>query len=68
MDFLTLCGAIEARCYPVSAKWHQNEYDVPMTLVTRSKDPALLNENGRIELECLHRMESAWRKRLGLPE
>ena len=68
MDFLTLCGVIEARCYPVSAKWHQNEYDVPMTLVTRSKDPSLLNENGRIELECLHRMETAWRKRLGLPE
>ncbi len=68
MDFLTLCGVIEARCYPVSAKWHQNEYDVPMTLVTRSKDPALLNENGRIELASLHRMESAWRTRLGLPQ
>lgn len=68
MDFLTLCGVIEARCYPVSAKWHQNEYDVPMTLVTRSKDVNLLNENGRIELQSLHRMEVAWRKRLGLPQ
>ncbi|MCR5289166.1 MAG: dihydrodipicolinate synthase family protein [Treponema sp.] len=66
MDFLSVAAMIEARCYPVSAKWHQNAFDVPMTTVTRSKDPALLNENGIHEMECLHRMEIAWRKRLGL--
>ncbi len=68
MDFLTVAAIIEARCYPVSAKWHQNAFDVPMALVTRSKDTSLLNENGIHEMESLHRMESAWRKRLGLPE
>lgn len=66
MDFLTVAAIIEARCYPVSAKWHQNEFVVPMTTVTRSKDPALLNENGMHEMRSLHRMEEAWRKRLGL--
>ncbi len=66
MDFLTIAAIIEARCYPVSAKWHQNAYDVPMTTFTRSKDPALLNENGIHEMESLHRKEIAWRKQLGL--
>lgn len=67
-DFLTLSAITEARCYPVSAKWHQNAYDVPMQLVTRSKDVNLLVENDRNELEALHRRETAWRKRLGLPQ
>jgi len=65
-DFLTLAGVIEARCYPVSAKWHQNKYDVPMSLVTRSKDVHLLGENDINELESLHRMEVALRAKLHL--
>lgn len=65
-DFLTLCGVIEARCYPVSAKWHQNAYDVPMSTFTRSKDRTLLNENGILELQSLHRLECIWRERLGI--
>jgi 4-hydroxy-tetrahydrodipicolinate synthase len=66
MDFLTLAGVIEARCYPVSAKWYQNEYGVPMSLNTRVTNKGLLNENGIHELRSLHRIESAWRDKLGL--
>ena len=65
-DFLTLAAVIEARAYPISAKWYQNEYGVKMTLHTRSKDPSLFNENGRHEIEALKRMEDKWRERLGL--
>ncbi len=66
MDFLTLAGVIEARCYPVSAKYHQNKFDVNMSLFTKAKDVNLLNENGIHELDALHSMEIRWRKRLGL--
>jgi len=65
-DFLTLAGVSEVRAYPVNAKYHQNRVDVPMTLVTRSRDPACLNENARLEVEALIRLEEAWRKRLRL--
>ena len=66
MDFLTLAGVIEARCYPVSAKYHQNKFDVNMSVFTKAKDVNLLNENGIHELDALHSMEVRWRKRLGL--
>lgn len=65
-DFLTLAAVIEARAYPTSAKWYQNEYGVKMSIYTRSKDPSLLNENGMHEVEALKRMEDRWRERLGL--
>lgn len=65
-DFLTLAAVIEARAYPTSAKWYQNEYGVRMSTFTRSKDPSLLNENGKHEIEALKRMEDSWRERLGL--
>ena len=63
-DFLTIAAVLEARAYPVSAKWYQNAYGVPMSITTRSKDPALLNENAIHEIESLKRMEDAWRRRL----
>jgi 4-hydroxy-tetrahydrodipicolinate synthase len=68
MDFLTIAGVIEARCYPVSAKYHQNKFDVKMSIYTKAKDVSLLNENGINELDALHSMEVRWRDRLGLAQ
>jgi len=65
-DFLTVAGVSELRAYPVNAKFHQNLVDVPMTLVTRSRDISCLNENARLEVESLARLETILRKRLGL--
>lgn len=65
-DFLTVAAIIEARCYPVSAKYHFNLTGVPMSTFTRSKDRALLNENGIHEIESLIRMENSLRKRLNI--
>ena len=65
-DFLTLAAVIEARAYPISAKYYQQQYGVPMTIETRSKSKNLLNENGIHEIESLKREEDRWRTRLGL--
>ena len=67
-DFLTVSGVSEARAYPVNAKYHFNETDIPMSLVTRSKPVSLLNENARNEIDSLIRMEKALRSRLGLKQ
>jgi 4-hydroxy-tetrahydrodipicolinate synthase len=66
-DFLTVAGVMEARAYPVSAKYHCNLIGIPMSLHSRTKDKKVLNENARLETESLLRMENFWRKRLGLP-
>jgi 4-hydroxy-tetrahydrodipicolinate synthase len=63
-DFLTLAGSMEARAYPVSAKYHCGLTGVPMGLHTRIKDKGILNENARLEVESLIRMEKAMRIRL----
>lgn len=65
-DFLTLAAMIEARAYPVSAKYYQNRFGVPMSLHTRSRAARLLNENDVHEIEALHNEEKRWRRRLGL--
>jgi 4-hydroxy-tetrahydrodipicolinate synthase len=65
-DFLTVAAVSELRAYPVNAKYHQNLVDVPMGIYTRSRDKSVLNENARLEIESLIRMENAIRKRLGL--
>ncbi|MFA6689681.1 MAG: dihydrodipicolinate synthase family protein [Sphaerochaetaceae bacterium] len=65
-DFLTLAAVIEARAYPVSAKYYQNAFGVPMTTVSRSKDPSCLTENAIHEVEALFRMETVIRQDLGL--
>jgi 4-hydroxy-tetrahydrodipicolinate synthase len=64
-DFLTLAAVSELRAYPVNAKYHQNLIAVPMNIHTRSRDKSVLNENGRLEIESLLRMENRMRKRLG---
>jgi 4-hydroxy-tetrahydrodipicolinate synthase len=65
-DFLTVTAITEVRAYPVNAKYHLNITDVPMSIHTRSKDKNILNENARLEIESLVRMEKAMRKKLGL--
>jgi len=66
MDFLTVAAVTEARAYPISAKYHYDLTDVPMSLVTRSKPVSLLNENARLEIQSLIRMEAEMRSLLGL--
>ena len=65
-DFLTVAAVCEARAYPVSAKYHYDLTGVPMSIHTRSKDKSILNENARLEVESLIRMETTMRRILGL--
>ena len=67
MDWLTMAAVLEAHLYPVCAKYHCNLTGIPMSLQTRSKDPAGLTENIRMETESLVRLEAKMRKELGLP-
>lgn len=65
-DYLSITSMVEARCYPVSAKWFQNEYGVRMSINTRSRDVSLLNEGGINELRAIWRTTESWRARLGI--
>ena len=65
-DFLTTAAMIEMRCYPVSAKYHQNLVDVPMGLTTRSADVQKLDKNAKQEVYSLIELEKQARKALGL--
>lgn len=65
-DFLTVTSVIEARSYPINAKYHLNQTEIPMSLVTRSKSMSLFNESARHEINSLIRMERAMRDELGL--
>jgi 4-hydroxy-tetrahydrodipicolinate synthase len=65
-DFLTVTAVTEARAYPINAKYHLDQTEIPMSLVTRSKLVSLLNENARHEIHSLIRMERAMRGELGL--
>lgn len=67
MDHLTVWAVAEARSYPVNAKYHYAQTEIPMSIHTRSKDSSLLNENGRHEIASLIRLEKQLRARLGLP-
>ena len=51
MAFLGACSTIECQVYPVNAKYHMNLVGVPMSLVTRSKDPALFTSSRRLEID-----------------
>jgi 4-hydroxy-tetrahydrodipicolinate synthase len=65
-DFLTVAAVSEARAYPVNAKYHCSLTGIPMGILTRSKDKNILNENARLEIESLIRMENKLRQKLGL--
>lgn len=42
MAYLGAASTIECQVYPINAKYHMNLVGVPMTLVSRTKDPELL--------------------------
>ena len=42
MDYLGAASTIECQVYPINAKYHMNLMGVPMTLVSRTKNPELL--------------------------
>ena len=65
-DFLTVAAISEIRAYPVNAKYHFDLTGIPMSIHTRSKDKAILNENARLEIKSLIQMETMMRKKLGL--
>jgi len=65
-DFLTVAAVLEARAYPVSAKFHCNNTGVPMSIHTRSKNKNILDENARHEVMSLIHLENIMRKKLGL--
>ncbi len=57
MNFLGAASTIECQVYPVNAKYHMNLVGVPMTLVTRSKDPALFTGSRRLEIDQYYACE-----------
>lgn len=63
---LTLMAMLEMRLYPVSAKYHHQLAGVPMSLVTRSADPARLDTNAKLEVESLIAVERALEKEFGI--
>lgn len=66
-DLLTILAMSEARCYPVTAKYHFGRTGIPMSLVTRSSDPANFNTNDRLGIDAMIGVESEARKRLSVP-
>ena len=42
MAYLGAASTIECQVYPINAKYHMNLVGVPMTLVSRTKNPELL--------------------------
>ena len=65
-DFLTITGVAETRAYPMNAKYHFNETDIPMDIMTRSKDMSFLNENALHEVASLIRSEKRMREYLSI--
>ena len=51
MNYLGAASMVECQVYPVNAKYHMNLVGVPMTLTTRSKDPALFTSSRRLEID-----------------
>ena len=62
MAFLGAASTIECQVYPVNAKYHMNLVGVPMTLVTRSKDPALFTSSRRLEIDQFYACEKMFAK------
>ena len=62
MAFLGAASMVECQVYPVNAKYHMNLVGVPMTLVTRTKDPALLTGSHRLEIDQFCECEKMFTK------
>lgn len=60
-DFLTVASLIERQVYPVNAKYYQKMIGNFSTIVTRTKDPALLNATCIMEIEQFSRFTEEFR-------
>lgn len=63
-DILSVLAMSEHRCYPVTAKYHFNKCVMPMSLHSRSSDPALFNTNDRLSIDSLIGVERETEKLL----
>lgn len=64
-DFLTMASLIERQVYPVNAKYAQQKMGNFSSIYTRTKDAALLNDTGKLEVEQLMRLTDYMRKQIG---
>lgn len=65
-DFLTITSMIERQVYPVNAKYCQKQLGNFCSLYTRTKDVALLDATGKLEVEQLMRLTDHMRGQLGI--
>ena len=63
-DFLTTASMIERQVYPVNAKYAQQKMGNFTSIYTRTKDAALLNDTGKLEVEQLMRLTDYMRKQI----
>lgn len=64
-DLLTVLAMSEARCYPVTAKYHFDKCVTPMSLFSRSSDATQFNANDRLGIDSMIRLEKEAAERLG---
>lgn len=64
-DFLTTASLIERQVYPVNAKYAQQKMGNFSSIYTRTKDAALLNDTGKLEVEQLMRLTDYMKKQIG---
>lgn len=62
--FLCLAAFTESMAYPVTAKYYQSQYGVPMELHSRSRDPKELSNYQKLVVEQLRLMEEKLRAKL----
>ena len=71
MDFLGAASMVECQVYPINAKYHMNLEGVPMSLVTRArdpqellmgKDPAGIPSSKMLEIQQFKAFEDMFRK------
>ncbi|MCD8350577.1 MAG: dihydrodipicolinate synthase family protein [Planctomycetaceae bacterium] len=65
-DLLTVLALSEARCYPITAKYHFNKCAVPMSLNSRGADVAGFTINDRLGMDALIAVEEMAWEYLGL--
>jgi len=64
--FLGLCSVIEARNYPIVAKYLLQKQGFDCTLESRSADPSKLISSFKLEADQLLDLTHLWHKRLGI--
>ena len=62
MDFIGAASMVECQVYPVNCKYHMNLMGVPMDLMTRTKDAALLTGSKKLEIDQFYNIEQRYIK------